>query len=127
MYQQNKSSESKGKFRQASNRSKRVLETAKLAYANETIMCLSLPRNLALGNFSQIANSVLNNSKSATPPLFNSPEVSSSASDKAKLFTKNFSKNFNLDDLGIPLPVFPSRTTLKLQKISVTPKMIKRL
>ena len=36
LYQQNKSSESKGKFRQASNRCKRVLEAAKLAYANET-------------------------------------------------------------------------------------------
>ena len=34
-YQQNKSSESKVKFRQASNRCKRVLEAAKLEYANE--------------------------------------------------------------------------------------------
>ena len=36
LYQQNKSSESKVKFRQASNRCKRVLEAAKLAYANKT-------------------------------------------------------------------------------------------
>ena len=36
LYQQNKSSESKVKFRQASNRYKRVLEAAKLAYANKT-------------------------------------------------------------------------------------------
>ena len=36
LYQQNKSSESKVKFRQASNRWKRVLEAAKLAYANKT-------------------------------------------------------------------------------------------
>ena len=35
-YQQNKSSESKVKFRQASNCCKRVLEAAKLAYANKT-------------------------------------------------------------------------------------------
>ena len=35
-YQQNKSSESKVKFRQASNHCKRVLETAKLAYATKT-------------------------------------------------------------------------------------------
>ena len=34
--QQNKFSESKVKFRQASNRCKRVLEVAKLAYATET-------------------------------------------------------------------------------------------
>ena len=40
------------------------------------------------------------------------------ASDKAKLFAKNFSKNSNLDDSGISLPVFPSRTNLKLHNIS---------
>ena len=33
LYQQNKSSESKVQFRQASNHCKRILETAKLAYA----------------------------------------------------------------------------------------------
>ena len=36
LYQQNKSSESKGKFRKVSNRCKRVLEAAKLACANKT-------------------------------------------------------------------------------------------
>ena len=36
LHQQNKFSESKIKFRQASNRSKRVFETAKREYANET-------------------------------------------------------------------------------------------
>ena len=36
LYQKNKSSESRVKFRQASNRYKRVLEAPKLAYANET-------------------------------------------------------------------------------------------
>ena len=51
----------------------------------------------------------------------------SSASDKAKLFAKNFSKNSNLDDSGISLPVFPSRTNLKLHNISVTPKMVKKV
>ena len=50
----------------------------------------------------------------------------SSAYDKAKLFIENFSKNSNLDDLGIYLPVFPSRTNLKLHDISVTPKMVKK-
>ena len=30
----------------------------------------------------------------------------SSAPDKAKLFAKNFSKNYNLDDSSISLPVF---------------------
>ena len=50
-----------------------------------------------------------------------------SASDKAKLFAENFSENSNLDDSGISLPVFPSRTNLKLHNISVTPKMVKKV
>ena len=36
LYQKDKSSDSKVKFRQASNRCKRILEAAKLAYANKT-------------------------------------------------------------------------------------------
>ena len=62
----------------------------------------------------------------STPPLFNRPEVLSSASDKAKLFVENFSKNSNLDYSGMFLPVFCSRTNLKLH-ISVTLKMVKKV
>ena len=51
----------------------------------------------------------------------------SSAFDKAKLFAENFSKNTNLDDSGISLPVFLSRTNLELHNISVTPKMVKKI
>ena len=51
----------------------------------------------------------------------------SSASDKAKLLAENFSWNSNLDDSGISLPAFPSRTNLKLYNISVTPKMVKKV
>ena len=47
--------------------------------------------------------------------------------NKAKLFAENFSKNSNLDDSGTSLPVFPSRTNLKLHNISVTPKMVKKV
>ena len=72
-------------------------------------------------------NNVLNKGKSAIPSLFNGSEVLSSASDKAKLFAKNFSMNSNLDDSGISLPVFPSRTNLKLHHISVTPKMVRKV
>ena len=75
-------------------------------------------------DFWQIANNVLDKSKSAMPPLLSGPEVLSSASDKAKLFAKNFSKNSNLDDSGISLPVFPSRTNQKLHNIPITPKMV---
>ena len=63
----------------------------------------------------------------AIPPLFNGPEVLFSTSDKAKSFAENFSKNSNLDDSGISLPVFPSSTDLKLHNISVTPKMVKNV
>ena len=73
------------------------------------------------------ASSVLKHGKSAIPPLFNDPKVLSSASDKEKFFAENFSKNSNLDDVGISLTVFLSRTNLKLQNISVTPKMIKKV
>ena len=48
------------------------------------------------------------------------------ASDKAKLFAENVSKNSNLDDSSISIPVFPSRTNLKLDNISVTPKMVEK-
>ena len=48
----------------------------------------------------------------------------SSTSDKAKLFAENFSKNSNLGDPGIYLPLFPS--ILKLH-ISATAKMVKKV
>ena len=84
-------------------------------------------QKLGSQDFWQIAISILIKGKSAIPPLFNSPEVFSSVSDKAKLFAKFFSKNSNFDDLGISLPVFPSRTNLKLHNISVTHKMVKKV
>ena len=80
LHQREKSSDSKVKFRQASNRCKRVLEDAKLAYANIT------SQKLGSRDFWRTANSVFNKGKSAIPPLFNDPKVLSSASDKTKLF-----------------------------------------
>ena len=63
---------------------------------------LSLLRNLAFKtDLWQIANIVLNKGKSAVSPLFNGPEVLSSASDKAKLFAKKFHRNSNFDDSDI--------------------------
>ena len=126
LYQREKSFDSKGKFRQATNRCKRVLEAAKLAYANKTKESIT-SQKLGSRDFWRIANSVLNKGKSAIPPLFNGPEVLSSASDKAKLFAENFSLNSNLDDSGVSLPVFPSRTNLKLHNISITPKMVRKV
>ena len=48
-------------------------------------------------------------------------------SDKEKLLADNFSKNYNLDDLGISLPVFPYRNNPKLHNIPVTFKLVKKI
>ena len=106
---QDKSSESKVKFRQASNHCKSFLEAAKLAYANKTKEFVTSPK-LGSRDFWRIANNVLQKGKSAITPLFNGPEVLSSASEEAKLFA-----------------AFPSRTNLKLHNISITPKMVKKI
>ena len=95
MYQ--KKSDSKVKFRQASNCCKRVLEAAKLAYANKSKESIT-SQKLGSHDFWRIANSVLSIGKSTIPPLFNGSKVLSSASDKAKSFAENFSVNSNLDD-----------------------------
>ena len=51
----------------------------------------------------------------------------SSASDKAKLFPENCSKNSNLDGSGISLHDFSFRTNPKLHNLFVTPKMVKKV
>ena len=123
LYQNNKSSESKVKF---------WLVIIAKGFLMVPILHLLIKKESITSqkpgshNFWQIANSVLNKGKSAIPPLFNNLEVLSSASDKAKLFAKNFSKNSNLDDSSISLPVFLSRTNLKLH-ISVTLKKVKKI
>ena len=104
----------------------RVLDTDKLAYANKIKESIAFQK-LGYQEFWQIAYSVLKRGKTTIPPLFNGSEVLSSESDKAKLFAKNFFKNSNLDYSGISLPVFSSRTNLKLHNISVTPKMVKKV
>ena len=50
-----------------------------------------------------------------------------SPSHEAKLFPNSFSKKSNIDDLDVSLPTFPSRTSMKLHNISVTPKMVKKV
>ena len=112
-YQREKSFDSKVKFRQASNRCKRVLDAAKLAYTNKTKESIT-SKKLDFRDFWRISSSVLNKCKS-------------SASDKAKSFAENFSVNSNLYDSGICLPVFPSRTNLKWHNISVIPKMVRKV
>ena len=58
LYQKDKSSDSKVKFRQASNHYKRVLEAAKLAHANKTKEPIT-SQKLDSRDFWRIANSVL--------------------------------------------------------------------
>ena len=89
LYQREKSSGSKVKFRQASNCCKRVLEAAKLTYANKRKDSIT-SQKLGSHDFLRIANSVLNKGKSAIPPLFNGPELLSFASDKANCLLKIF-------------------------------------
>ena len=69
----------------------------------------------------------LNKDKSAIPPLFNGLDVLSYASEKEKLFAENFSKNSNVVDSGISVPVFSSRNNLRQHNISVTPKMVEKV
>ena len=109
LYQKDKSSDSKVMFRQASNHCERVLEAARLAYANITKEFIT-SQKLGSQDVWRIASSVLNKGKSVIPLLL----VLSSVSDKTKLFAENFCKNSNLNDSSVSLPAFPSRTNLKL-------------
>ena len=103
-----------------------------LGNSDHTVVSVSIDKEsitsqkLGSQDFWQIPSSVLSKGKSVIPPLFNGLEVLSSSSDRAKLFAENSSKNSNLDDSVISLPVFPSRTNLKLHNISVTSKMVKK-
>ena len=60
-------------------------------------------------------------------PLFNGPEMLPSASDKAKLFAKNFSKDSNPHESGISLPVFPSTTNMKVHNVSLSLMIVKKV
>ena len=111
---------------QTSNRCKGILESVKLTYAKKVKETITFQK-FGSWNFWRIANSVLYKRKSAIPPLFKGPKVLSSSSDKAKLFAKSISKNSNLDDSGISVPVFPTRTNLKLHNVFVTPKIVKKV
>ena len=73
---------------------------------------LSLPRNLALGTFGELVLIVFStkvNLQYVLDAVF--------CILQKKLIAENFSKNSNLDDLGILLPVFSSRNNLKLHNI----------
>ena len=67
LYQQNRSSEFKVKFKQGSNRCKKVLEAAKLAYAINAKESFTLT-NLALKTFGELL--IVLTGKYAIPALF---------------------------------------------------------
>ena len=69
-YQHNESSESKLKFRQASNHCEKVIEAAKFAYGNKTKKSIT-SQKLSPRDFWWIPSSFLNKSKSAAPRLSN--------------------------------------------------------
>ena len=110
-------------FQTSNNGCKSILEAAKLAYDNKT----KLERNLALGTLGKLLMVFLTKVNLLYLLYSMVRRYCFAAFDKAILFTKIFSKNSNLDGLGISLPVFPSRTNLNLHNISATPKMVKKV
>ena len=86
---------------------------------------LSLPRKVALVAFGELL--IVFSAKVNLLYFLYLIDLRSFASDKAKLFAKNVSKISNLDDSGIALPAFTSRTNLKRHNIHVTPKLVKKV
>ena len=126
MYEQKKYSESKVKFREASNSCRKVLEASKFTYANKTKNFIT-SKKLGYRDVWRFANSLLNKGKFCYTSSIQRSESFVFLCDKAKLFAKNFSKNSNLEDSGIPILAFPSGTTLELHNIYVTPTTVKKV
>ena len=113
------------KFSQSSNRFKILVEAAILPYAiNKTKVSIPFQK-LGSHDSCRIVNSALTKVICYTSRGADGPEKLAFASDKAKLSPKTFSKNYNLDDSGIPLPPFPSKTNHKLHNNQVTARLVK--
>ena len=127
LYQKDKSSDVKVNFRQASSSCRRVPEAAELAYANKTKESI-ISQKLGSGTFGKLPI-VFSTKVNLLCPLYSTARrCCLQRLKKQNCFAENFSKNSNLDDSGISLSVFPSRTNSKLHKnISVTPKMVKKV
>ena len=85
----------------------------------------SLSRNSALGTFGELLI-VFSTKINLLYLLYSVAQRCCLLQLVKKMFTKDFSKNSNLDDSGISLPVFASRTNLKLYNISITPKIVEK-
>ena len=99
LHEQNKSSESRGKFGQAIIVTKGFLKMLKFHMLIKQKSITS--QKLGSCDFWQIANSVWNKGKPLIFPLVHGPEVLSFASDKAKLSAKNIFKNSKLNNSSI--------------------------
>ena len=125
LYQKDKSFDSKVKFKQASNHCKRVLEASKHAYANKTKKSITSQKLGSCDKFLIVFSTKVNLLYLLCSMAWRCFLLHLT---KQKLFAENFSWNSYLDDSGISLPVFLSRTNLKLlHNISVTPKMVKKV
>ena len=86
---------------------------------------------LGLGGFWQTAKIVFRKVKFTIPLPFNAPKARLCLSNKTKSLCDEkfsiFSKNFNLNDSDIYLPVFPCGNNQKLYIIPITPKLVKKL
>ena len=123
VYQCEQTAESKQRFRRSANECKRVIESAKLQYMEQTHERIA-SQKIGSRDFWRIYNSVANKGKSSVPPLINGPEVLTSSSDKAEFFAQQFSKNSTLDDTGHPLSAFESRTDVVLDTVHITSRMV---
>ena len=121
LHSSTKTDESHRLFKLAKNRCNRVLD-AKLKYAEHVRNNVSI-KKLGTRDFWRTPNSVLNNNKSAIPPLFQGHIVVSSPKDKADVFAQQFAANSTLDDIGRSPPDFALQTptSIKLHVPVITP------
>ena len=123
VFQREKSVVSKRQFRQAANECKRVIDSAKTQYVQQTQERIAAQK-IGSRDFWRIYNNITNKGKSNIPPLINGPEVLTTSKDKAEHFAQKFSSNSTLDDTGHPLPEFEARTHQVLSNICITPKKV---
>ena len=99
VYRNDKSSDAKVNFRQATNHYKRVLEAAKPACANNTKESIT-SQKIGSCDFWRIANCVLNKGKSVIPPLFSGPRCCLLHLIKQNCFLKTFRRTLILITQG---------------------------
>ena len=125
-YRRDNSFDNKRLFTAARNRCRKVLNNAKLRYAELTKSRIS-SQKLGSRDFWKIFNNVFNKGKSTIPPLFHGSDVLTSSKDKAELFATKFSTNTTLNSSFHDLPEFPLRSEHLLRDLQITPKFVARV